>query len=187
MSNRSEAGNWTGSVIKLWILRVAVIVASASVFCAIADASSRKQVRTVHIRFLAASTILRSTFGYNRDTFLAALVQEGSPAQLVCLIDEYQNSFPPLSQDALTDTSGTDLKVLREAGCDLISENLLLRAAPGGPIAILPIRLTYRLPDEWRHPSPGQCCPAIAESGDNRCRARLKSSVGSIAVAQSKA
>lgn len=60
------------------------------------------------------------------------------------LIDAYSNEFPPLSREVLTSDAGSVLSLKRDAGCDRPFGEVLLRTAPGDPLAILLERLSYR-------------------------------------------
>jgi hypothetical protein len=97
------------------------------------------------VRFLATSTEIRGTWGTNEDTFLVELqpVHHGE-LQLVRLLDEYPNPYPPLPVEILKSQSGTVLRVRRDAQCDRPFGEILLRTAPGDPMAILPERLSYQ-------------------------------------------
>ena len=110
-----------------------------------ADARPRIRVQKARVRFLATSTFVRGTWGYNQDIFLVELtpVRNGE-LLLVRLIDEYPNLFPPLPAEVLKSQSGTVLKVKRDAQCDLPFGQVLLRTAPGDPMAILHERLGYQ-------------------------------------------
>lgn len=97
------------------------------------------------MRFLATSTVVRGTWGYNQDIFLAELQPaRNGELQLVRLIDEYPNFYPPLAAEVLKSKSGTVLKVRRDAQCDLPFGQVQLRTAPGDPMAILHERLGYQ-------------------------------------------
>jgi hypothetical protein len=126
-------------------IRIVTLMACIAVAVTSADARARIRVQKAHVRFLATSTMVRGTWGYNQDIFLAELqpARHGE-LQLVRLIDEYPNLYPPLPAEILTSQSGTVLKVKRDAQCDLLFGQVLLRTAPGDPMAILPVRLGYQ-------------------------------------------
>jgi hypothetical protein len=96
------------------------------------------------VKFLAASTLIRGTFGENEDTFLAqVLIAHGAESKLIRLIDAYANEAPPLSVAALRSESGTLMRIERDPRCDRLYGELPLRAAPGDSLAILPTKLSY--------------------------------------------
>jgi hypothetical protein len=118
-----------------------------------ADARPHIRVQKAQVRFLATSTEIRGTWGTNEDAFLVEFepVHNGE-LQLVRLLDEYPNPYPPLPAEILKSQSGTILRVRRDLQCDRPFGEILLRTAPGDPMAILPERLTYqpqmdRIPD----------------------------------------
>lgn len=97
------------------------------------------------VRFLASSTLVRGTWGLNEDTYLAELrLRQDGESILVRLIDEYPNEVPPLPETVLTSELGTSLRVRRDSQCDSAYAQMLLRAAPGDLIAILPVKLVYQ-------------------------------------------
>ena len=108
------------------------------------DARRHKGDTTARVKFLAASTLIRGTWGQNEDTYLAELnLRSESESILVRLIDEYPNLLPPISYPALTSATGTKLRVRRDSQCDTVYGRMLLRAKPGDLTAILPERLVY--------------------------------------------
>jgi hypothetical protein len=95
----------------------------------------------------------------NEDIFFAKLDFSKSNEQvLVRLIDAYPNRFAPLSRSVLQSESGTMLTIRRDADCDLPFGQVLLRTAPGDPMAVLPVRLSYH-PSLERLPAPGTILP----------------------------
>ena len=134
------------------ILAVALTVASAGAW-------PRRQGENVRVRFLATSTFFRTTRGPNEDIYLAELkFQKSGEEVLVRLIDAYPNQFAPLARAVLLSDSGTMLTVKRDMECDRQFGQILLRTAPGDPMAILPERLGYRPPLQ-RTPAPGAVLP----------------------------
>jgi hypothetical protein len=131
-----------------------------AILSGIADAkTSHPRSIKAHTRFPAASTLIRGTWGMNQDIYLAEISsRNGSEPQLVKLIDEYSNLAPSLSDDTLTSTTGTNLRIRRDMRCDIPYATMRLRTAPGDPMAILPERLTYR-PQMDRAPAPGLVLP----------------------------
>jgi hypothetical protein len=137
------------------LIRILTVMACIATVSASADARPRIRVQKAHVRFLATSTVVRGTWGYNQDIFLAELqpARHGE-LQLVRLIDEYPNLSPPLPAEVLTSPSGTVLKVKRDSQCDLPFGQVQLRTAPDDPMAILHERLSYqpemgRTPGAW--------------------------------------
>lgn len=141
------------------LLRAVTAIAVIAISVHSADARPRIRVQKTHVRFLAASTFVRGTWGYNQDIFLAELLslRHGEPL-LVRLIEEYPNGFPPLSADALTSPGGTVLRVLRDVQCDLPYASILLRTAPSDPRATLHERLGYS-PQLDKTPEPDAILP----------------------------
>src|ERR1035441_9647861 len=91
--------------------RVATVVVFA-ILSGIATAEPPHRAQKAGVHFLATSTVVRGTWGYNQDIFLVDL----SPAKdreprLARLIDEYSNLLPPLSAEILTSQNGTVLRV----------------------------------------------------------------------------
>lgn len=118
-----------------------------------------KQGQKVRVRFLATSTIIRSTWYWNEDTYLAELsIPRSSESILVRVVDEYPNEAPPLSRGVLTAASGTVLRVKRDTSCERRFGEILLRTAPADPMSILPERLGYQPPLD-RTPAPGTVLP----------------------------
>lgn len=116
--------------------------------------SQRKRPIKANVRFLATSTLLRSTIGLNEDSYLAEISLDGqSGPSLALLMDLYPAFAPPLTKKVLTAQNGTMIRVRRDPVCDIRYGGLLLRAAPGDLIAILPIKLVYK-PDLKLTPSP---------------------------------
>jgi hypothetical protein len=124
--------------------RFASVAVVLAISAAAAGAWPHKQGPKAQIRFLAASTLVRGTWGWNEDIYFAELMflAVGAPL-LLRLIDAYPNEAPPSSQTVLTAPSETMLKVCRDTGCDFPYGQMILRTAPGDPIAILPERLGY--------------------------------------------
>lgn len=121
---------------------VIALVLSANVACA----WHRKRGEKVQVHFLATSTLIRNTWGQNEDTYLAQLLfPMQNETVLVRLVDAYPNEWPPISHSALTSQSATAMRVSRDSGCDLPFSRMLLRTAPGDPMAILPERLGFQL------------------------------------------
>ncbi|MGB7265654.1 MAG: hypothetical protein WBC92_09085 [Terracidiphilus sp.] len=130
--------------------RIGAIFIIAALMTTTVKAWPHRHAKKSQARFLATSTLIRGTWGENEDTYLAQLVlPEQNEAVLVRLVDTYPNEAPPLSYSTLTSDSGTLLRVKRDRECDRPFGEILLRAAPGDLIAILPERLDYRPPLEY--------------------------------------
>jgi hypothetical protein len=105
----------------------------------------RRSGKKAHVRFLAASTLIRGTWGPNQDIYLAELRfgKKDAPA-LVRLVDVYPNESPSLSYTTLTDSSGVSLRVRRNRECDISFGSMPLRTAPGDPMGVLLEKLSYQ-------------------------------------------
>jgi hypothetical protein len=134
----------------------AAVVLIAFVFATSATAKRRARPVSTKVRFLAESTFLRNTYGPNEDTYLAEMTipSQQQKAVLIRLVDEYPNEAPSLARNVVASPSGASLRVLRDAECDRPYSQMLLRAAPGDLIAILPERLEYH-PNLESIPAPG--------------------------------
>lgn len=122
------------------IALLAMLAASAN----IAAARDHRQVQRLRVRFLATGSEIHGTWGMNEDDFLASKVsRDGTEGQLIFLVDEYVSGTLSLSRDVLTSESGTVLRLKRDTMCDRPFGQIPLRAAPGDPLAILPISLQY--------------------------------------------
>jgi hypothetical protein len=111
------------------------------------SASARTRIHTLnaHVRFLATGTVVRGTLGLSQDIYLAELTPSVNESpQVIRLIDEYFPGASPISREALTSASGTTLKVWRDSQCDLAYGAMVLRTAPGDPLAALPEPLGYQ-------------------------------------------
>jgi hypothetical protein len=112
-----------------------------------------------HVHFLATSTCVRGTRGMNEDVYLAEIAtQPDSDAKLVRLVDEYLNYRPALLAESLTSKEGTTLRITRDTRCDLPYSRMLLRTAPGDPMAVIPVKLSYK-PQLLRTPEPDEILP----------------------------
>lgn len=119
----------------------------------------RRHGQKARVRFLATSTLIRGSWGPNEDTYLAQLLlPKQNETVLVRLVDAYPNEWPPLAREILKADAGAVLSVKRDAECDRPFGEILLRTAPGDPMAILPERLGYRPPMD-RTPAPGTILP----------------------------
>jgi hypothetical protein len=138
------------------LARFASVAVVLAISAAAAGAWSHKQGPKAQIRFLATSTLVRGTWGWNEDSYLAELMFLAVGASLLLrLIVAYPNEALPLSQTILTSSSGTVLKVRRDMGCDFPYGQMILRTVPGDPMAILSERLGY-WPQLTRTPAPNE-------------------------------
>lgn len=124
-----------------------------------AKARQRSHDEKVSVRFLATSTIVRGTWAYNQDIYLAELTPSAGGEQVLArLVDEYFNAAPPISHEALTSSTGTIFRVRRDSQCDLRYADILLRTRPGDPTALLPERFGYE-PKLDAAPDPSKIIP----------------------------
>jgi hypothetical protein len=66
-----------------------------------------RHVEKAGVRFLATSTLVRGTWGWNEDSYLAELhLAADNKMTLVRLVDAYPNEGPPLSRAVLTSDGG---------------------------------------------------------------------------------
>jgi len=138
-----------------WFSQIRSITLLVAICTPNAGAWPHEHGQKARVRFLAASTLIRGTWGKNEDTYLAQIeLPKENKAFLVRLVDAYPNESPPLSYKVLTSTAGTLLLVKRDAECDRPFGEMLLRAAPGDLLAILPERLSYWPPIDHT-PAPG--------------------------------
>lgn len=111
------------------------------------------------VYFLATGTLVRGSWGQNQDTYLAQLfLPKQKAAVLVRVVDTYPSPWPPLSRDVLLSDNATMLSVTRDSSCDRSFGEMVLRTAPGDPLAILPERLGYQ-PRLDPMPTPGSILP----------------------------
>jgi hypothetical protein len=107
----------------------------AVVSCSTALARTQKCGQKARVKFLAASTLIRGTFGPNEDTYLAELgLDKKSEHILVRLIDAYPNQTPPILGEGLTAPSGSTQRARRDFGCDPSCWQMIMRTAPGDPM-----------------------------------------------------
>ena len=140
-------------------VRIMFTAAVIAMIAASAGASPREQVLKAHLRFQATSTLIRTTWGWNRDIYLAELTLPSQQVPfLVRLIDDYPNEFPSLPLGGLASKTVAMLRVLRDAQCDVNFRHMALRAAPGDPMAIMPVQLAYE-PNFNIKPEPDAILP----------------------------
>lgn len=127
------------------ITRIVSISEAIAISVTATAAWPHKQGQKAQVRFLATSTLVRFIGAWNEDTYLAELqFAPGESPLLVRLIDAYPNEAPPLSRTILTSVSGATFKVRRDTECDSPYGQMILRTAPGDPLAVLPERLGYQ-------------------------------------------
>lgn len=97
------------------------------------------------VRFLADSTIVRSSYGENEDVYLVELALERDESEVVLarLIDRYPPSGAPISPEVLTTEQPIRLQVHRDRRCDVAYRDMVLRTRPGDPFALLPKKLGF--------------------------------------------
>lgn len=141
------------------LARITTLILFIAVSASMAGAWPHKRGHKVQVRFVATSTLVRGTWGQNEDIYLAELsLSHDTESVLVRLIDAYPNEAPPLSREILMSDSGILLRVRRDSECDRPSAQMLLRTAPGDPMAILLERLEYEAPSD-RKPNPERILP----------------------------
>lgn len=124
-----------------------------------AAARSRTHPLRVQVRFLATSTLYRTTWGMNEDNYLADLMSpKNSQPLLARLVDEYSNWAPPIPATILRSESGTLFKLMRDPLCDIPYAKMPLRTAPGDMMALLRETLDYR-PNLAKMPDPNATLP----------------------------
>jgi len=125
--------------------RIATILLIIAMTAGTAEAWPHHHGHRVHVRFLATSTVIRSTWFWNEDTYLAELnFPRSNESVLVRLIDAYPSEAPPLARQVLQSDAGTVMAVKRDVECDRPFGEILLRTTPGDPMAILPERMVYQ-------------------------------------------
>jgi hypothetical protein len=113
--------------------------------CAAANAHDRHRPRKAKVHFLAAGMLLRGTWGFNQDSYLAEIVvKRDHSRQLVRILDEYSPLMPALPREALVADGGAALRIRRDESCDVAFGGIHLRAAPGDRMATLAIPLVYQ-------------------------------------------
>lgn len=153
LSSVLSRGALEGPLSRIGLERIAAIIVVALIGNIPSFARNHSQTIKANVRFLATSTLLRTTWGWNRDTYLAELTPAvHGESILVRVLDAYPNQATPLSREVLKADPGTMLRVSRDTQCDLPFGQMLLRTAPGDPLAILLEPLVYqppidRLPD----------------------------------------
>jgi hypothetical protein len=139
--------------------RIYVIFMIAALLAPTVKAWPHRRAQKAWVRFLATSTLIPGTWGENEDSYLAQLVlPKENEEVLVRLVGIYPNERPPLPRKVLTSGTGTVLAVQRDTECDRLFGEILLRTAPGYPIAILQERLGYQ-PRLYRTPELGTILP----------------------------
>lgn len=97
------------------------------------------------VRFVAESTFIRGTWGTNEDIYLVEInMGKADEMEFARLVDKYPNEWSPISRNVLELKTGTLLRIERDSSCDVEYSQILLRAAPGDLMAILPETMSYR-------------------------------------------
>jgi hypothetical protein len=139
------------------MIYLAIIVA---VLTTSVEAWAHKNGQKALVRFLATSTVIHSAAGgSNEDTYLAelTLAPQGAPL-LTRLIDSYPSAASALSKEVLTSANGSELRVVRDMSCDRPYSKIILRTAPGNPMAIMREPLGYQ-PAMLTIPAPDTVLP----------------------------
>jgi hypothetical protein len=127
------------------LVQLVSIVAVIAISTTTAGAWPHRNEQKARVRFLATSTLVRTWGAPNEDTYLAKLTLTlNDDPLMVRLIDSYPNVASPLPKGTLTSVEGHILKVRRDMNCDRTYGEMILRTAPGDPMAILPERLGYQ-------------------------------------------
>lgn len=97
------------------------------------------------MRFLATSTSVRSSIGESQDVYLVEIGFSRSSAgsSIGCLIDEYPPYRASISRIMLRSETAMTLRVRRDHQCDRAYVAMPIRTAPGDPMAILPVPLSF--------------------------------------------
>jgi hypothetical protein len=128
-----------------WNRVVVVFVCIALTASSHAGKAEKNHPQKAVVHFLATGMLLRGTWGWNEDTYLAELVpKSGGMCQLARILDEYPSFVPPLTRATLIAKHGTVLRIRRDTSCDIAYTALHLRTAPGDPLAVVPISLNYQ-------------------------------------------
>jgi hypothetical protein len=97
------------------------------------------------VRFPATGAPIRNARHWKDDTYLAELnFPHSNESILIRLIDACPSEAPPISREVFESDAGAVLPVRRDAECDRPFGQILLRTAPGDPMAILPVKLEYQ-------------------------------------------
>ncbi len=106
--SRSAQGK---SVSISWLDRSLILILTAFIFTNPAQAwPHRHSGKKARVHFVAESTLIRTSWGWNEDTYLAELrFSKQNESVLVRLVDAYPNEAPPLSYATLTAQLGTSL------------------------------------------------------------------------------
>lgn len=136
-----------------------MVVALLAGSSALAGAAPRIHSKKASVRFLANSTLYRTTWGMNEDIYLAELTFPKSEQRVLArVINQYSNWEPPIPAAILKSDAGMPFYLVRDANCDIPYAQMQLRTAPGDPMAILPERLVYH-PQSKIAPEPGEVLP----------------------------
>jgi hypothetical protein len=123
-------------------LPIICLLASASALGT--AATGRPHTLKAQVRFLATSTSVHGGLGTSQDVYLVEVTPRGPGETILArLVDEYPPYRVMLSPEILTSSEGSTLKIRRDKNCDTAFGLMLLRTAPGDPIAILPERLGF--------------------------------------------
>lgn len=130
------------SVTQMIYMALIVAISATSI-----EAWAHKPGQKALVRFLATSTVIHSAAGSNEDTYLAELTLAPQEVPLLArLIDSFPSAASPLSKEVLISPKGSVLRVVRDTSCDRPYSKIILRTAPGDPMAIMREPLSYQPP-----------------------------------------
>lgn len=142
------------------IRRACAIVVLLTGYSTFAGAASRIHPKKARVRFIATSSLYRTTWGMNEDIYLGELTftKRENEQVFARVINQYSNWEPPIPAAVLKSESGMPLYLLRDANCDVPYAQMPLRTAPGDPMAVMQERLSYQ-PRLKNAPAPGDVLP----------------------------
>jgi hypothetical protein len=140
--------------------RACVVVVLLAWYSTLAGAAPRIHPQKARVRFIATSTLYRTTWGMNEDIYLGELTfaKREDEHVLARVINQYSNWEPPIPAAVLKSDAGMPFYLLRDASCDIPYAQMQLRTAPGDPMAVLQERLSYQ-PRLNHAPAPGDVLP----------------------------
>lgn len=123
-----------------------IVILMSSPMPALGVTRAGKEIVRTNVRFLATSTSIRSSWAGNQDVYLVQIELPGRAKQatLARLVDEYPSYRAAIPSEVLMSSSATSFRLERDRGCDITYGLMLLRTAPGDPMAIMPERLSFQ-------------------------------------------
>jgi hypothetical protein len=158
--NRKRSRLLPCAAAKLRFRRPCVVVVLLAGYSTFAGAAPRIHPQKAGVRFIATSTLYRTTWGMNEDIYLGELTfaKREDEHVLARVINQYSNWEPPISAAVLKSDAGMQFYLLRDSNCDIPYAQMQLRTAPGDPMAILQERLSYH-PRLNNAPAPDDVLP----------------------------